>query len=38
MEHGWTTHAVNTTIHGVTSEVHRSVIAWRTLGLPRTRA
>jgi len=31
-------HAQGTTIYGGTSEVHRSMIAERTLGLPRTRA
>lgn len=31
-------HAQGTTIYGGTSEVHRSVIAERALGLPRTRA
>ncbi|WP_298685804.1 acyl-CoA dehydrogenase [uncultured Sphingomonas sp.] len=31
-------HAHGTTIYGGTSEVHRSVIAERALGLPRTRA
>jgi alkylation response protein AidB-like acyl-CoA dehydrogenase len=30
-------HAQGTTIYGGTSEVHRSQIAERTLGLPRTR-
>lgn len=30
-------HAQGTTIYGGTSEVHRSMIAERTLGLPRTR-
>jgi alkylation response protein AidB-like acyl-CoA dehydrogenase len=31
-------HAQGTTIYGGTSEIHRSMIAERTLGLPRTRA
>jgi alkylation response protein AidB-like acyl-CoA dehydrogenase len=31
-------HAQGTTIYGGTSEVHRSLIAERALGLPRTRA
>ena len=31
-------HSQGTTIYGGTSEVHRSVIAERALGLPRTRA
>ncbi len=31
-------HAHGTTIYGGTSEVHRSMIAERALGLPRTRA
>ena len=31
-------HAQGTTIYGGTSEVHRSMIAERALGLPRTRA
>jgi alkylation response protein AidB-like acyl-CoA dehydrogenase len=30
-------HALGTTIYGGTSEVHRSVVAEQTLGLPRTR-
>jgi alkylation response protein AidB-like acyl-CoA dehydrogenase len=31
-------HAQGTTIYGGTSEVHRSMIAERGLGMPRTRA
>ena len=31
-------HAQGTTIYGGTSEIHRSLIAERALGLPRTRA
>jgi 3-oxochol-4-en-24-oyl-CoA dehydrogenase len=31
-------HAQATTIYGGTSEIHRSLIAERYLGLPRTRA
>jgi alkylation response protein AidB-like acyl-CoA dehydrogenase len=31
-------HAQGTTIYGGTSEIHRSMIAERALGLPRTRA
>jgi alkylation response protein AidB-like acyl-CoA dehydrogenase len=31
-------HAAGSTIYGGTSEVHRSMIAERGLGLPRTRA
>jgi alkylation response protein AidB-like acyl-CoA dehydrogenase len=31
-------HAQGTTIYGGTSEVHRSMIAERALGLPRTRS
>jgi alkylation response protein AidB-like acyl-CoA dehydrogenase len=31
-------HAQGTTIYGGTSEIHRSMIAERGLGLPRTRA
>ena len=31
-------HAHGTTIYGGTSEVHRSMIAERALGMPRTRA
>jgi len=31
-------HSQATTIYGGTSEVHRSMIAERALGLPRTRA
>jgi alkylation response protein AidB-like acyl-CoA dehydrogenase len=31
-------HSQGTTIYGGTSEVHRSMIAERALGLPRTRA
>jgi alkylation response protein AidB-like acyl-CoA dehydrogenase len=31
-------HAHGTTIYGGTSEVHRSMIAERALGLPRSRA
>jgi alkylation response protein AidB-like acyl-CoA dehydrogenase len=31
-------HAQGTTIYGGTSEVHRSMVAERGLGLPRTRA
>jgi alkylation response protein AidB-like acyl-CoA dehydrogenase len=31
-------HAQGTTIYGGTSEIHRSMIAERNLGLPRTRA
>jgi alkylation response protein AidB-like acyl-CoA dehydrogenase len=31
-------HSQGTTIYGGTSEVHRSMIAERALGMPRTRA
>jgi alkylation response protein AidB-like acyl-CoA dehydrogenase len=31
-------HAQGTTIYGGTSEIHRSMIAERALGMPRTRA
>ena len=31
-------HAQGTTIYGGTSEIHRSMIAERALGLPRSRA